>query len=176
VTSLHQCILNSNVISLDFIHLFIISADWLLIQFKFLFHLAYIHLHSPIFTYIHLYSPIFTYIHLHSLTFTYIQNQSLHAILTSYCSGRCLSCKLQIWSYNYSTGSNFFWNCSFASDFDFDFINLIFDFAFSSLSWNKTCVPVSYQSLHTILLPVSSKLISILDLDSIFILVIVTFA
>jgi hypothetical protein len=59
LASVYLCILNSNVISLDFIHLFIIYADWLLIQFKFIFHIAYIHLHSLTFTYIQ-------FIHLHS--------------------------------------------------------------------------------------------------------------
>jgi hypothetical protein len=130
LASAYLCILNINVISLNFIHIFIISADWLLIQFKFFIHLVYIHLHS--------------------LTFSDIHNPSLNAILTSYCRGRYLLSKLQIWSCNHSTGLTFFWNYSsvsvlvsvsvsvFASDFDFDcdfdFITLMFDFAFSNLS------------------------------------------
>jgi hypothetical protein len=87
LASLLPCILNSNVISLNFIHLYIMSALWLLIQFKF------------------------------PLSFCLHSQPSFHAILTSYSSGRCLSCKLQIWFCNHSTCSTFFRCCSSVFDF-----------------------------------------------------------
>jgi hypothetical protein len=86
---LHTCILNSNVISLNFIHLFIMSAHWLLLQFKFHLHRVYIH------------------------------NLSSHVILQL----------LHMFDSLFSCSSVF------------DFISMIFDFAFSRFSWIKTLCP-----------------------------------
>jgi hypothetical protein len=94
--SLLPCILNSNVISLNFIHLFIMSAFWLLIKFKFL------------------------------LSFRLHSQPSSNAILTSYWSERYLSCKLQIWFCNHSTCSTFFRSCSSVFDFILRFSILLF--------------------------------------------------